>query len=100
LSAPRASRPYMRGYGIVGPDEGRACFLVLGRGTARRVSQLLGRDRMAGSAATRQAGLGHLADKSVWFSSSVQSRKARNLRHDPRCVVTTDNPISPSWLRV
>jgi general stress protein 26 len=22
-------------------------------------------------------------DKSVWFSSSVQSRKARNLRHDP-----------------
>ena len=34
-------------------------------------------------------------DESVWFSSSVQSRKARNLRADPRCVVTADNPIEP-----
>ena len=34
-------------------------------------------------------------DESVWFSSSAQSRKARNLRADPRCVVTTDNPIEP-----
>jgi len=34
-------------------------------------------------------------DASVWFSSSLRSRKARNLRADPRCVVTTDNPIEP-----
>jgi PPOX class probable F420-dependent enzyme len=34
-------------------------------------------------------------DESVWFSSSVQSRKARNLRSDPRCVLTTDNPSEP-----
>ena len=34
-------------------------------------------------------------DESVWFSSSVRSRKARNLRADPRCVVTTDNHIEP-----
>ncbi len=34
-------------------------------------------------------------DESVWFSSSAQSRKARNLRADPRCVVTTDNAIEP-----
>jgi Pyridoxamine 5'-phosphate oxidase len=34
-------------------------------------------------------------DESLWFSSSVRSRKARNLRADPRCVVTTNNPIEP-----
>ena len=41
----------------------------------------------------RDAGLGIWKDESVWFSSSVQSRKAGNLRADPRCVVTTDDPI-------
>jgi hypothetical protein len=34
-------------------------------------------------------------DESLWFTSSVRSRKARNLRADSRCVVTTDNPIEP-----
>jgi hypothetical protein len=34
-------------------------------------------------------------DESVWFSSSVQSRKAGNLRSDSRYVVTTDNPSEP-----
>lgn len=43
----------------------------------------------------RDAGLGIWKDESVWFSSSVQSRKVRNLRADPRCVVTTDDPIKP-----
>ena len=31
----------------------------------------------------------------VWFSSSGQSRKARNLEHDPRAVVTTDDALAP-----
>jgi hypothetical protein len=30
-----------------------------------------------------------------WFSSSRQSRKARNLANDPRCVVTTENAVEP-----
>jgi PPOX class probable F420-dependent enzyme len=34
-------------------------------------------------------------DQALWFTTSVRSRKARNLRADPRCVVTTDNPIEP-----
>lgn len=34
-------------------------------------------------------------DEAVWFSSSVRSRKARNLAADPRCVVTTDDPQEP-----
>jgi hypothetical protein len=34
-------------------------------------------------------------DDSVWFSSSIGSRKARNLRRDGRCTITTDNPYEP-----
>jgi general stress protein 26 len=34
-------------------------------------------------------------DACLWFSSSVGSRKARNLRADPRCVVTTDDALEP-----
>jgi PPOX class probable F420-dependent enzyme len=30
-----------------------------------------------------------------WFSSSVGSRKVRNLRRDPRCVVTTEDAEEP-----
>jgi len=31
----------------------------------------------------------------LWFSSSLRSRKARNLDADPRLTVTTDNALEP-----
>jgi PPOX class probable F420-dependent enzyme len=31
----------------------------------------------------------------LWFSSSVGSRKARNLEAEPRCTLSTDNPLEP-----
>jgi PPOX class probable F420-dependent enzyme len=34
-------------------------------------------------------------DDRLWFSTDQVSRKARNLRADARCVVTTDNPLEP-----
>ena len=34
-------------------------------------------------------------DDAVWFSSSVGSRKARNLGADPRCTVATDDAKEP-----
>jgi hypothetical protein len=34
-------------------------------------------------------------DGAFWFSSGRPSRKARNLAADPRCVVTTENPVDP-----
>jgi PPOX class probable F420-dependent enzyme len=34
-------------------------------------------------------------DDRLWFSTDQVSRKARNLRTDARCVVTTDNPLEP-----
>ena len=34
-------------------------------------------------------------DGRLWFSSSLASRKARNLAADPRCSVTTDDAQNP-----
>jgi PPOX class probable F420-dependent enzyme len=34
-------------------------------------------------------------ETALWFSSSGDSRKVRNLRANPRCVLTTDNPREP-----
>jgi nitroimidazol reductase NimA-like FMN-containing flavoprotein (pyridoxamine 5'-phosphate oxidase superfamily) len=34
-------------------------------------------------------------DDAMWFSSSLGSRKARNLERDGRCVLTTDDAKSP-----
>jgi nitroimidazol reductase NimA-like FMN-containing flavoprotein (pyridoxamine 5'-phosphate oxidase superfamily) len=31
----------------------------------------------------------------LWFSSSNGSRKARNLGSEPRCTVSTDDPLEP-----
>jgi hypothetical protein len=61
LSAPGRAAPTCAATASSGRMRAAPASVVLGRGTARRVSRLLGRDRMAGSAATRHAGLGHLA---------------------------------------
>jgi nitroimidazol reductase NimA-like FMN-containing flavoprotein (pyridoxamine 5'-phosphate oxidase superfamily) len=34
-------------------------------------------------------------DGQLWFSSARQSRKARNLNGEPRCTLSTDNPLEP-----
>jgi general stress protein 26 len=31
----------------------------------------------------------------LWFSSANGSRKARNLAHEPRCTLSTDDPLEP-----
>jgi general stress protein 26 len=31
----------------------------------------------------------------LWFSSSNRSRKAQNLAADPRCVLTSEDPLNP-----
>jgi Pyridoxamine 5'-phosphate oxidase len=33
--------------------------------------------------------------EALWFSSSLRSRKARNVAADPRCVVTTEDAAEP-----
>jgi PPOX class probable F420-dependent enzyme len=96
VSVPQATRPYMPGNGIVGPADGRGLLpwswaeehLVASRNYWVATVWPDGRPHVM-----PVEGIWH--DQSLWFASSVRSRKARNLRADPRCVVTTDNPIEP-----
>jgi len=96
MAGPDASRPHLPGYGILGPDEGTG---------------LLAWDdvapRFAGShdywvASTWPDGRPHVMPvwgtwdgAAFWFSSGGRSRKVRNLRRDPRCVVTADDALDP-----
>lgn len=93
---PDRSRPYMPGYGILGPTEGTGLL-----------PWSWAEERLAAShdywvATVWPDGRPHVMpvwgiwhEEAVWFSSSVRSRKARNLAAYPRCVVTTDNALEP-----
>ena len=96
MTEPRSSRPRMPGYGIVGADEGRG-LLPWSWAESRLISS---HDYWV--ATVWPDGRPHVMpvwglwkQDSFWFSSSVRSRKARNLRADTRCVITTDNPLEP-----
>jgi len=95
MTEPVSSRPHMPGYGIVGADEGQG--LLPWSWAEERLVQ--SHDYWV---ATVHAGAPHVtpvwgvwAGGAVWFSSSPQSRKARNIAADPRVVVTTDDPSQP-----
>ncbi len=86
----------MPGYGILGPTDGRG-LLPWSWATAR-----LERSHDYWVASVWPDGRPHVMpvwgvwlDGSIWFSSSVRSRKARNLTADPHCVVTTDDAREP-----
>lgn len=98
MSESRASRPYMPGYGVVGPGEGSGLL-----------PWSWAEERLASSRnywvvtlwpdgrphAMPVWGIWDTQDQSLWFTSSLQSRKVRNLTADPRCVVTTENAMDP-----
>jgi hypothetical protein len=96
MTEPTARRPYMPGYGIVGPEEG---------GGLLPWSWAL--ERLHAShdywmATVWPDGRPHVmpvwgvwAEDALWFSSGGQSRKARNLAGNPHAVATTDNPLDP-----
>jgi PPOX class probable F420-dependent enzyme len=93
---PRASRPHMPGYGIRGPAQGTG-LLPWSWATER-----LTRSHDYWLATTRPDGRPHVMpvwglwwEDAVWFSSGLRSSKARNLAADPRCAITTDDPLEP-----
>src|SRR6266487_2885480 len=96
MDTPRASRPYMPGYGIVGPTEGSGLLpwswaeerLTASRNYWVASSWPDGRPHAMPVWGVWDAG-------AFWFSSSRRSRKARNLDFYPRCVVTTENAVEP-----
>ena len=96
MSVPVGGRPYMPGYGIVGAHEGRG-LLPWSWAEERLVAS-----RSYWLATVRPDGRPHVmpvwgvwASDGVWFSSSNESRKAKNLSADPRAVITTDDPRQP-----
>ena len=93
---PRPSRPYMPGYGLLGPTEGTGLL-----------DWSWAHERLAAAhdywlASVRPDGRPHLMPVwgvwdggALWFSSANGSRKAINLRARPRCSVSTDNAFEP-----
>ena len=90
------TRPHMPGYGLVGPGEGSGLL-----------PWSWAHDRLAAShdfwlATVRPDRRPHLMPvwgawdgESLWFSSARSSRKAANLRVNPRCSIATDNAYEP-----
>jgi PPOX class probable F420-dependent enzyme len=96
MAEPVASRPFVPGYGLRPASEGTG---LLPWESAR--------ERLQNShdywlATARPDGRPHLMpvwgvwlDEALWFSTSVWSRKARNLRGSSWCSVSTDDALDP-----
>ena len=96
MTEPRATRPYMPGYGLLGPDEGTGLLSwqwAEARLTSSRNYWVVSLWHDGRTHAMPVWGLWH--EGAFWFSSSKGSRKARNLAADPRCVVTTEDAADP-----
>src|SRR6266508_4004121 len=96
MTGPRPSRPYMPGYGIVGPDQGSGLL------PWSWAEERLAAARNYWVATVRPDGRPHAMpvwavwhDAVLWFSSSLGSRKIRNLRLYPHCVATTEDAADP-----
>ena len=96
MTEPTVSRPYMPGYGLVGPEEGGGLL-----------PWSWAEERLVGShdywlATVHPDGRPQVtplwavwALHAAWFSTSPQARKARNLATEPRATITTDNALQP-----
>ncbi|HKA09334.1 MAG TPA: pyridoxamine 5'-phosphate oxidase family protein [Candidatus Dormibacteraeota bacterium] len=96
MTEPRATRPYMPGYGLLGPDEGTGLLSwqwAEEQLTSSRNYWVVSLWPDGRPHAMPVWGLWH--EGAFWFSSSKGSRKARNLAADPRCVVTTEDAADP-----
>lgn len=87
----QVSRPHMPGYGLLGPSEGRG--LLPWSWAEERLRDA--RNYWIATAAPdgrphAMAVWGIWDESAFFFSTGASTRKARNLAHDPRCVVTTE----------
>jgi PPOX class probable F420-dependent enzyme len=96
MSEPIAARPYMPGYGTLPASDGTG--LLPWSWAVERLE----RSHDYWLATVTPDGAPHLMPVwavwtagELWFSSSNGSRKARNLGAEPRCTVSTDNPLEP-----
>ena len=96
MSEPIAARPYMPGYGTLPATEGSGLL------PWSWAEERLIRSHDFWLATVAPQGAPHLMpvwavwdDGRLWFSSANESRKARNLGAEPRCTLSTDNPLEP-----
>jgi hypothetical protein len=96
MNEPVAARPHMPGYGVQRADEGTGLLpwsWAVERLTASHDFWL---------ATTWPDRRPHVMPvwgvwwrDALWFSCGLRSRKAQNLAHDERCVITTDDARNP-----
>jgi hypothetical protein len=93
---PLASRPFMPGYEIQDPDDGSG---LLPWGWA---AQRLTDSQHYWLSTVRSDGRPHAMPIwgvwdgwSLWFSTGVWSRKARNIYYEARCTATTEDAANP-----
>ena len=96
MKEPRVSRPYMPGYGMVGPDEGGGLL------DWSWAEMKLRQSREYWVASVWPDGRPHVMpvwgawnQDAFWFSGSNRSRKVRNLKVNPGITVTTDDASNP-----
>ena len=96
MTEPAPDRPFMPGYGVLPADQGSG--LIAWAEGERRLTAA--HDYWC--ATVRPDGAPHVMPVwgvwlggRLWFSSSLRSRKARNLAADPRCTLTTDDAGDP-----
>ena len=96
MAGPASDRPWMPGYGVLPADEGSG--LIAWAEAERRLT--VSHDYWC--ATVRPDGAPHVMpvwgvwlEGRLWFSSSLRSRKARNLAAEPRCTLTTDDAPDP-----
>jgi len=88
--APKPSRPHMPGYGLPKSSKGLLPW--------KWAEQRLQKSRQYWISTTRPDGAPHTMviwglwiDGRFYFSTGAESRKAKNLASNPRCVIATDN---------
>ena len=91
MTQPNASRPHMPGYGILDAAKGKGLL------PWKWATERLEKARTYWLATTRTGGAPHVMpvwgvwmDDAFFFSTGDQSRKARNLAENPRCVIACE----------
>jgi general stress protein 26 len=97
VDEPRASRPYMPGYGTVAADSGSGlmAWSDAARALTESVNYWLATAGGPGGAPHLMPVWGVWHARELWFSSGGRSRKVRNIEADPRCTASTEDAEHP-----
>lgn len=91
-----SSRPHMPGYGIRPANEGAGLLPWSWAGEQLRASHNFWVVTLWPDGRPHAMPVWGVWDGAVfWFTSAVQSRKARNIANDPRCTVATEDEQHP-----